>query len=68
MVSEVLIGTGRNDGHEEGVALSQEIGGGITREPEVGAAGLSHGGDLHELVCFLPRCCTWIHMVTSGYI
>ena len=21
-----------------------------------------------QLVCLLSRCCTWIHLVTSGYI
>ena len=21
-----------------------------------------------QLVCLLPRCCTWIHLITSGYI
>ena len=26
------------------------------------------GEDLHALVCLLSRCCTWIHLVTSGYI
>ena len=68
MVSAVLSGIVRKDVDEEGVALSQEIGGGITREPEVEAAGLPQGEDLHVLVSLLSRCCTWIHKVTSGYI
>ncbi len=68
MVSAVLSGTGRKDGDEEGVAHGEGIGGEIAHESEFEAAGLSHGENLHELVCFLPHGCAWIHKVTSGYI
>lgn len=46
----------------------KELAAGTPHDFEVDPAGLSQGGDPRAVVSWLACCCTWIHLLTAGYI